>query len=194
MAVGGREVALDPARDTLINVNALGDPVPSARFMGGREYEVLTGGQDADWRDADVASVLADGIMLLPSVQLGSGPFPDMQSRWTGNRQPSRSEQTVATAFYLAMMTATCLDLVGAVGEIILEGPFAANALYVDMLRTATGRPVAPQARQATGTSIGAALLAGRSLATATNEAAARSEPAAAWLRYAATWRAAVRR
>ena len=41
MAIGGRETALDPARDTLINVNALGDPVPSARFMGGRELDAV---------------------------------------------------------------------------------------------------------------------------------------------------------
>jgi hypothetical protein len=37
MAVGGWAVKLGPARDTLIDVNAFGDPVPSARFMGGRE-------------------------------------------------------------------------------------------------------------------------------------------------------------
>ncbi|TGP55948.1 carbohydrate kinase, partial [bacterium M00.F.Ca.ET.229.01.1.1] len=41
MAVGGGRVELDPARDTLVNVNALGDPVPSARFMGGREFSML---------------------------------------------------------------------------------------------------------------------------------------------------------
>jgi hypothetical protein len=37
-------VALDPARDVLVNVNALGQPVPSARFMGGREYELIRAG------------------------------------------------------------------------------------------------------------------------------------------------------
>ena len=42
MAIGGRRVALDPRRDTLINVSAFGDPVPSARFMGGREWSRLT--------------------------------------------------------------------------------------------------------------------------------------------------------
>nr|WP_199178698.1 hypothetical protein [Acidimangrovimonas sediminis] len=45
MAIGGRMSRnignLDEARDTLVNVNALGAPVPSARFMGGREYEAL---------------------------------------------------------------------------------------------------------------------------------------------------------
>ena len=44
MAIGARKVALDEARDTLINVNALGDPVPSARFMGGRAFAMLLSG------------------------------------------------------------------------------------------------------------------------------------------------------
>ena len=43
MAVGGAAVELDPARDTLVNVNAFGEPVPSARFMGGREFATLVG-------------------------------------------------------------------------------------------------------------------------------------------------------
>ncbi len=43
MAIGGAAVELDPARDTLVNVNAFGDPVPSARFMGGREFATLVG-------------------------------------------------------------------------------------------------------------------------------------------------------
>ena len=45
MTIGGRQVRLDPARDTLVNVNARGQPVPSARFMGGREYEVIRAGR-----------------------------------------------------------------------------------------------------------------------------------------------------
>ena len=45
MTVGGDKVALDPSRDTLVNVNGLGEPVPSARFMGGREYEIIRAGQ-----------------------------------------------------------------------------------------------------------------------------------------------------
>ena len=41
-AVGGDLDHLDPKRDTLANVDALGRAVPSARFMGGREFELLT--------------------------------------------------------------------------------------------------------------------------------------------------------
>jgi sugar (pentulose or hexulose) kinase len=58
------------------------------------------------------------------------------------------------------MITATCLELAGADGEIVVEGPFARNRLFLEMLGVATGRAVMAQAGQATGTSIGAALLA----------------------------------
>lgn len=39
MALGASDPQLDPARDTLLNVAADGTPVPTARFMGGRERD-----------------------------------------------------------------------------------------------------------------------------------------------------------
>ena len=43
-------------------------------------------------------------------------------------------------------------------GPVIVEGPFARNAAYLDMLTTATGQPVIASDSQ-TGTAMGAALL-----------------------------------
>jgi sugar (pentulose or hexulose) kinase len=63
---------------------------------------------------------------------------------------------------YLAMMTNTCLRLTGAAGPTTVKGPFARNAEFIAMLGAATGRPVLTS-DAATGTSIGAALLMGKS-------------------------------
>ncbi|NGN42629.1 carbohydrate kinase [Mesorhizobium sp. CGMCC 1.15528] len=160
MAVGGAVRDLDPARDTLVNVNALGDPVPSARFMGGREYELLIGNDVAPVSDEDIARVLAEKLMLLPSVQQGSGPFPQRAAEWIVPSDLKAGERSAIVSFYLALMTATCLDLIGALGETIVEGGFADNRLFLDMLGAATGRPVFVSATNATGTSLGAAELA----------------------------------
>jgi sugar (pentulose or hexulose) kinase len=160
MAVGGRQIALDPARDTLINVNVYGDPVPSARFMGGREFDLIMAGTDRRWQESDLQAVLSSGAMMMPSVRRDSGPYPDRSGGWSGP-EPSDGQRFVAASFYLALMTATCLDLAGAEGEIVVEGPFASNKPYLSMLSAATGRPVAHQDELGTGTSIGAALLAG---------------------------------
>ena len=150
-------VALDPARDVLVNVNALGRPVPSARFMGGREHEIIRQGRDAVPTPADRAAVLRDGVMLLPAVQGACGPFPDRAAGWTA--EPATDGQRMAAlAWYLALMTRSCLDLTGARGPVIVEGPFARNPDYLDMLAALSPEGVAVTA-SATGTSTGAALL-----------------------------------
>ena len=191
MAVGTQSVRLDPERDTLINVNALGDPVPSGRFMGGREFELLTQGAMPSFTDADVRAVVNQRIALLPSVQQGSGPFPAHEPHWTG-RTPTPEERAVAISFYLALMTATCLDLVGARGETIVEGAFAGNEPYVALLAAATGRAVYAQAGRSTGTSIGAALLAAAPESPHDGHEGSSVAPDETLRAYADAWRAAV--
>ncbi|MDE2384885.1 MAG: FGGY-family carbohydrate kinase [Alphaproteobacteria bacterium] len=161
MAVGGSLPPLDAARDTLINVNAFGNPVPSARFMGGREFQLLNDANAPKPTAADEGEVLARAITLLPSAVQGSGPFPHSKLRWFNAESASAAQRQVALSFYLALMTNTCLKLIGAQGPIIIEGPFSGNAHYMAMLQAATGRPVLISQGNETGTTRGAALLVG---------------------------------
>ena len=158
---GGTVESLDEARDSLANMDAMGRTVPSARFMGGREYSRLMEGATPHPSPELVAEVLDGAMMLLPTVQYGSGPFPHHRSRWHGiaNLDDVAQRQAIVS-FYLALMTAECLALTGARGPVIVEGPFAGNRLYLEMLCAATGRSVAVNTGNTTGTSIGAALLA----------------------------------
>lgn len=183
---GGDIDNLDPNRDCLANIDAFGHAVPSSRFMGGREFEMLTSPRQPD--DLAVWKVLGDKIMLTPSVVQGSGPFADRQAQWTVPREKlSDDEVYIATSFYLAMMTAECLKLTGAENNTVVEGPFAGNALYLRMLAAATGRAVEPIKRSATGTSIGAALLARMERHVAHDAAVIEGDAAAH--EYAASWR-----
>lgn len=160
MSVGGNKIDFDPARDTLINVNAFGEPVPSARFMGGREYDTILNGKVAEYTEDDILSVAKDTPMLLPSVIAESGPFQNHRARWHGTEPKIGSiERSVATGFYLALMTAECLMLTGHDGPIIIEGPFAGNPSFCSMLATATNC-IVEASGGTTGTSEGAALLA----------------------------------
>jgi sugar (pentulose or hexulose) kinase len=191
MAIGGADVAPDPGRDVLINVAASGQAVPSARFMGGREYEMIRQGRDVTPDKTAAAAVLAGGIMLLPAVQQGSGPFPDARMRWTPAPQ-TEAQEMLALSWYLALMTRSCLDLTGAKGPVIVEGPFARNRDYLAMLAAVSpdGVAIAPSA---TGTSAGAAMLAlpaGRAPAT---QAVHLPENASLLREYAASWAGAAR-
>lgn len=159
MAVGAEQKALNPARDTLINVSAFGDSVPSARFMGGREYELVRDGSVAVPTLQDRERVLEDNVMLLPAVVTESGPFAGRDCRWTVEPQ-NDGERAFALSLYLALMTYVCLDLIGARGGTIVEGPFAQNQDFLSMLAQVTKGKV-QFATSATGTSVGAAMLFG---------------------------------
>ena len=160
--VGGDLDHLDTKRDALANVDAYGRAVPSARFMGGREFEILLadiGPAPADAVESALETVIEKGLMLLPNVVEGSGPFPGRKMRWIGNATDS-VERLAAVSLYLAMMTEACLDLIGAKGPIFVEGPFAFNRAYLVALAAVTGKNVIALPGS-TGTSQGAALLTG---------------------------------
>jgi sugar (pentulose or hexulose) kinase len=194
MTVQGKEVVLDAARDTLINVNAFGDPVPSARFMGGREFEQLSQGQNPEITDADLAEVAATGPLFLPAVIQDSGPFPGWKGRWLQPEPAVGSvSRAVAIGFYLALVSAQCLRLTGHQGDIVVEGPFSRNNPFCRMLSAATGCGIV-RAQGVTGTSQGAALLAldGTLPARLQSREPAQVETDPAIMAYAARWLSAV--
>ncbi|MCD7110231.1 FGGY-family carbohydrate kinase [Rhizobium sp. DKSPLA3] len=174
--VGGDLGRLDPARDTLANVDAYGRAVPSARFMGGREYEMLTSGlEPAQAGAADAAcvrAVIARGMMLLPSAVPGCGPIPERTAAWVSAEGASDAERHVAICLYLALMTQESLRLLNAGGPILVEGPFARNGLYLSALSAFSGRSVRAL-EGSTGTSLGAARLAGGTAPSTSAQAAA---------------------
>jgi sugar (pentulose or hexulose) kinase len=131
------------ARDCLLNVDIDGKPVPSARFMGGREIELLIGlgrGQ------LDVASeqpllfavlntVIANEVMVLPTMIPGSGPFPNGQSHWM-TPPANNHERKAAISLFAAMMVDAMLGLVDARHMLLIEGRFASAELFVRALAT----------------------------------------------------------
>jgi sugar (pentulose or hexulose) kinase len=131
--------------------------------MGGREFEILSaeiGPVDENAAQAAIGPVIGKGMMLLPNIAPGSGPFPGKASRWIGAEEASREERSAAACLYLALMTDACLGLIGAKGPVIVEGPFALNGTYLKLLAALTGREVMALPGS-TGTSQGAALLTG---------------------------------
>lgn len=159
MSIGGTKPELDPTHDTLMNVNAFGDPVHSARFMGGREHDMATDGLAVEPSDGDIETVLLDGVMLLPAIAPEAGPFMGKQASWIGEEPIiGTGQRAAAVGFYLALVTARCLELIGHKGPIIVEGPFARNRCYCMMLSVAAGSSIHAMSGT-TGTSQGAALL-----------------------------------
>ena len=188
MTVGGETGRLDPDRDSLANVDAHGRPVPTARFMGGREFDMLVPDIVVP-TEADIAHVIANDIQALPSFTPGVGPFGGLTGRWTVNPETlTAGQRTAAASLYLALMARACLDLCGLGRRITLEGPLARNHLFGQALATLAGVPVFASG-DATGTSLGASLLFGGSLAETAGSHAFSPLHAAGFDTYVAHWR-----
>jgi sugar (pentulose or hexulose) kinase len=140
----GRRVtmgSLDEKRDCLVNVDVGSNPVPSARFMGGREIELLTG---LDTRRIDilpdqpallasVADVLASKAMVLPTLAPGCGPFPHGRGRWISMPNDETHRRT-AVALYAALVADVALELIGARERLLIEGRFSESQVLVRAL------------------------------------------------------------
>lgn len=162
MTVGGDVAHLDPARDSLANVDAYGRAVPTARFMGGREFTELVPQVEAPSAE-EIARLIEQDIRVQPNFHPGVGPFPTAEGRWTRDPESlTPAERTGAVSLYLALVTEACLGLCGLGTEIVIEGPLARNLLFAEALSGLTGVKVSVSG-DATGTSLGASMLFGAS-------------------------------
>ncbi|MDE2437014.1 MAG: carbohydrate kinase [Sphingomonadales bacterium] len=133
--------ALPEARDCLVNVDAYSQPVPSARFMGGREIESVI---EIDTRRVDikpdqpallaaVPQVIADGVMMLPTLAPGNGPFPNRIGGWV-NQPAGWFARRSAMCLYAALLADCSLDLIGSGERLLVEGRFAEAEVFVRAL------------------------------------------------------------
>jgi len=133
--------SLPEARDCLVNIDAFGQPVPSARFMGGREIETLSG---VDTRRIDirpdqpalvaaVPAVIAAGAMVLPTFAPGFGPFAHGRGRWIA-MPTDQAERRAAVCLYAALVTDAMLTLIGTRERVLVEGRFAEADVFVRAL------------------------------------------------------------
>ena len=163
MAAGADPKGLPENRNCLVNVDALGSPVPCCNFMGGREFARLTEGLNGAITNLDAVSMVVEqGQILVPPLGDDGGPFDGRKHGGPRGIVPDSDEQAVARAsLYLALMTDYCFELLKAKGPVIVEGSLIGNQAYLGAL--ASLRQPAPVlvSSDATGTVSGAATLAG---------------------------------
>jgi L-fuculokinase len=159
MAIGGK-TDLDPEADMLANVDVRGEPVPTARFMGGREYAVLAGEAPADADEADIAAVIASGALALPAFSDQGGPFAARKGIIEGEQPTTPTARAALATLYSALMTAHMLRRLEAPGDLIVEGGFARSPAFAAVLACLMpGRRVLIAPTSA-GAAAGAAMLA----------------------------------
>jgi sugar (pentulose or hexulose) kinase len=159
MAVGLRVEGLNAAEDMLANVDVEGRPTACARFMGGREYSELIGAEKAPADEAALARVIASGAMALPCFAPQGGPFVSRKGEIRGDVMPG--DRPALATLYVALMSDLMLTRLGAyTGDLIVEGSFAKNSAYCELLATLRPEQRVFAGDDCAGTARGAALLA----------------------------------
>jgi sugar (pentulose or hexulose) kinase len=150
-------------KDTVSNTDVFGHPVGCCRFFGGHEYEVLSGGAGSEHATlACVQDLINDPAYALPSFSDSGGPVPHTGSRGevTGGNVKSPGQKASLASLYCALMVAESLDALNSRHDIIVDGPFSRNLVFLQVLaQLRQGQKVlASDLRD--GTTAGAACLA----------------------------------
>jgi sugar (pentulose or hexulose) kinase len=149
---------LDRERDMLVNVDVDGGPVPTIRFMGGREFAVISDGWQGAIPHGSIQQAIDAGIMALPSFAPG-GPMPDSAGRLVG-RTPDAGERAAAALLYVALMVDLCLDLIHSQTTVIVDGGLNAGGLLAGLIAQLRPGQAFLQGASLEGSATGAAALA----------------------------------
>jgi len=119
-------------RDMLASVDAFGSPVATARFMGGREYEAIAGTEARPNLPA-LLNVLERQSMAVPAFASG-GPFAGREGCLVNADNLSGSERASIATLYVALMCELLIEMLGADGTVLIDGPLATNPLFGSIL------------------------------------------------------------
>ena len=151
--------ALDSERDMLANVTVDRAPIATARFMGGREYDVITEGVQAPVSREPLQRAIDRGQLALPSFAPG-GPFPARTGSLKGPAPANAEERAAIATLYVALMMDTVLDQLRSSNRIVVDGGLARNTALLGTLAALRPAQSVSHNIAAEGTAMGAAALA----------------------------------
>jgi hypothetical protein len=154
---------LQEARDCLLNVDITGAPVPSARFMGGREIAMLLGEEPAtadegttskSWEITAIRA-MESNEMILPGCVAGVGPFPKGSGKPPLAPRFDRDARALAH-LYTALVSDVSLDLIGSRDTLLIDGRFSQAPVFARALATLRPQSVVLVSRDDQGVARGA--------------------------------------
>ncbi len=174
MAPGDAESAHNTCRGELVNVSVEGASVPTARFMGGREFAVLCAGTDPGLATlAALDELVEQGWAATPCFSDAGGPYQGKLGRVWQHGQPVAQGvvgvpahlRPALASLYCAEITAELVESLAtsetALAPVVLEGPLASNVVYTTVLSALlAGRRVLRSTDALEGTARGAWMLA----------------------------------
>ena len=84
--------------------------------------------------EADVAAMIASGVMALPAFSDQGGPFGARKGRIEGGAPATPPARTALATLYAALVTAHVLERLEAPGDLIVEGGFTRSPAFAAVL------------------------------------------------------------
>jgi sugar (pentulose or hexulose) kinase len=128
---------LNREKDMVSNTDVFGKLVACCRFFGGKEFEVLGEGASGDVASLDAVQKLIDqATMALPSFSDGGGPVPHVggKGKIIGQNPLTPEEKSSLASLYCALMVSESLDAIGSMDDVIVDGPFSKNKVFLQVL------------------------------------------------------------
>ena len=153
---------LDHELDTVTNTNIFGRPVACCRFFGGQEFAILAQGAAGDLAAiATVQDLIDQDIFAIASFTDSGGPLPNTgnKGKVLGPMTETPDHRASLAALYCALMVDLSLNAIQSKAQIIVDGPFAENPVFLQILAALRPQQQVSASKLSQGTTAGAACL-----------------------------------
>lgn len=153
----------DEALGISLNADSEGQPLICALAMAGREYALIRGTQEQNASLEDVLSVINHHQYALPGFVDNDGFFPGsaLKGHLANLDLDNLQARRGVAVLYIALCADLGLELMGSKSTVIVDGSFAKNKLFINILSLLRPHQSIQISDELSGTSVGAALVTG---------------------------------
>ena len=146
---------LNPALDMLANIDVFGKPVPTMRFMGGREYDHLMGVFKISNKTRAIKNFSFHNYLIYPSYASGGG-FSINKINIGFYEGLNKGQIYYLICLYISFVINFCLNQMRSSNTIILDGPITKNITIMKILSSLRKKQIVLKNKREIGTTLGA--------------------------------------
>ncbi len=146
---------LNPSLDMLANIDVFGKPVPTMRFMGGREYDHLMGVFKISNKTRAIKNFSFHDYLIYPSYASGGG-FSINKINIGFYEGLNKGQIYYLICLYISFVINFCLNQMESSNTIILDGPITKNIIIMKILSSLRKKQIVLKNKREIGTTLGA--------------------------------------
>lgn len=146
---------LNPSLDMLANIDVFGKPVPTMRFMGGREYDHLMGVFKISNKTRAIKNFSFHDYLIYPSYASGGG-FSINKINISFYERLNKGQIYYLICIYISFVINFCLNQMKSSNTIILDGPITKNITIMKILSSLRKKQIVLKNKREIGTTLGA--------------------------------------